>query len=117
MAHILFEPSPRGRRRGWLIGLAVSIFFLLLLTRWAASLALEYAWWKELGQVETWIGLFTYAYAPLTAATLLAFLILWFTHWRALHFAGLDRKSHRLYLPDVARTLVPGLGACIRHSR
>ncbi len=98
MEQVLFDSPRRGPRPGRFIWIAVLLFAFLIAARWGASLAIEYAWWKELGQLETWLGLFTYAYAPLTAATLLAFAVLWFTHWRAMRFAGADRKSHGIYL-------------------
>jgi uncharacterized membrane protein (UPF0182 family) len=95
----MFEPSGRGRRsRTSLIWIGALVLVALLALRWLSSLAIEYAWWQELGQVETWVALFTYAYVPVTTATLLAFAVLRFTHWRALRFAGVERKSHRNYL-------------------
>ena len=32
--------------------------------RWAASMLIDYSWWKELGQVNTWIDLYAYSTLP-----------------------------------------------------
>lgn len=90
-------PSPRRRFRVGVISLIATAFLLLLGARWLASFAIEYAWWKELGQLQTWFNLYLYATAPLAAATLLAFIVLWITHARALRFAGTKLSEHRLY--------------------
>ncbi|MCU1257619.1 MAG: hypothetical protein JWO80_504 [Bryobacterales bacterium] len=70
---------------------------LLIGARWAASLAIEYEWWKELGQLETWFDLYLYAFAPLAGATLVAFLTLWAAHSMALRFAETRLREHRTY--------------------
>jgi len=90
-----------GQRRPFspaaLITAAVVLLVLLLGGRSLASYAIEIAWWKELGQFETWLSMLTYSLAPLAGATLLAFLVMWIAHSRALKFAGITRGEHRLY--------------------
>ena len=98
MEQVLFDRPPRTARPGRLVWLALLFVILIFVAREGSALALEYSWWKELGQLETWFGLFTYAYAPLTVATAIAFCVLWFTHWRAMHFAELERRSHKNYV-------------------
>ncbi len=98
MEQVLFDRPARRARPGRLVWLAVLAVAVLFVLREGSALALEYAWWKELGQLETWLGLFTYAYAPLTVATLAAFAVLWFTHWRAMHFSGVGIPAHRNYV-------------------
>ena len=98
MEQVLFDRPARRARPGRIVWLIVLAFALLLAVREGSALALEYAWWKELGQLETWLGLFTYAYAPLTVATLAAFAVVWFTHWRAMHFSGVQMKLHKNYI-------------------
>ena len=71
-----------------LIAAGVVLVALLLGARTIASYAIEVAWWKELGQFRTWLSMLTYSVAPVAAATLVAFLVLWITHARALKFAG-----------------------------
>ncbi len=98
MEQVLFDRPPRGARPGRLVWLIAVLFVLVFVLREGSALAIEYAWWRELGQLETWLGLFTYAYAPLTVATLFAFALLFFTHWRAMRFAGVHREKHTNYL-------------------
>ncbi len=96
VVHRLPSSSPRRSRVG-LISLFVLLFLLLIGARWLASLVIEYQWWKELGQVRTWLNLYTYSVAPIAAATLLAFVILWIAHARALKFAETGIGEHKLY--------------------
>lgn len=80
-----------------LVAAGVVLVALLLGARTVASYAIEVAWWKELGQFHTWLSLLTYSIAPVAAATLLAFLVLWIAHARALRFAGTRLGEHPLY--------------------
>jgi uncharacterized protein len=84
--------SPAGR-----ITIVVVLLALLLGARALASYAIDIAWWKELGQLRTWWSMLGYSVAPLAAATLLAFAVLWLAHARALRFAGTALREHPLY--------------------
>jgi len=92
------EPG-RGARhtRARRITLIVILLALLLGAHSIASYAIEVSWWKELGQFRTWLSMLYYAMAPVAGATLFAFLALWITHARALHFAGTSLREHPLY--------------------
>ena len=79
------------------ISLIVVLVLLLFGARSIASYAIEIAWWKELGQFRTWLSMLYYSFAPLAAATLAAFGVLWLAHARALKFAGTGLGEHRLY--------------------
>jgi len=74
---------------------------LLALSLWAITIAanfiIEYNWWKEVGQVGTWISMLWYGIAPFAAGTLVAFIALWMSHARGLHFAGVRRQDFLLY--------------------
>ena len=74
---------------------------LLLLAIWGSSTAadfvIEYNWWKEIGQVNTWAGMLWYSIAPAAAGSIVAFLALWVAHARGLHFAGVRRRDFPLY--------------------
>src|ERR1700675_761976 len=80
--------------------LIVSMFLFGILA-WAASTAanfiIEYNWWKEVGQVDTWIGMLWYSIAPAAAGTVAAFIALWLAHASGLRFAGIHGKDFRLY--------------------
>ncbi|MBI3665283.1 MAG: UPF0182 family protein [Acidobacteria bacterium] len=61
-----------------------------------ASFIIEYNWWKEIEQVDTWLSLLFYQIAPALAGALVAFLALWASHAGGLRFAGV-RPASRLY--------------------
>src|SRR5450432_2866191 len=91
------EPGRRHRGPAARISLIVILVLVLFGARSASSYAIEIAWWKELGQLSTWWSMLYYSVAPLAAATLLAFAVLWTTHARALNFARTSVREHRLY--------------------
>jgi len=72
-----------------------------LLAIWASSTAadfvIEYNWWKEIGQVNTWAGMLWYSIAPAAAGAVVAFVALWVAHARGLHFAGIFSRDHKIY--------------------
>src|SRR6202795_101502 len=80
-----------------LIVLAVVVVVGLWASSTAADFVIEYNWWKEIGQVNTWVGMLWYSIAPAAAGSLAAFLALWVAHARGLHFAGILQRDHRLY--------------------
>src|SRR5258708_8273537 len=90
-------PRPRSRKRALRITLFVVVLLALLGARTIASTVIDYQWWKELGQVDTWLSLYLYGIGPLAAATALSFSALWITHARALKFAGTSLGEHSAY--------------------
>src|SRR5262245_4569602 len=80
------------------VTLIVLAVLLLFGARSISSYVIELEWWKELGQFRTWLSMIYYTVAPLALATVLAFVILWITHARALKFAGTGLNEHRRYL-------------------
>ncbi len=79
----------------------IVIMFLFGIVAWAASTAanfiIEYNWWKEVGQVDTWVGMLWYSIAPAAAGAVVAFIALWVAHASGLRFAGIRGKDFRLY--------------------
>ena len=53
----------------------IAILILLALSRSIASLAIDYEWWKEIGQVETWLNLAVYGTAPVLTAAVAAGMV------------------------------------------
>src|SRR5580658_7319515 len=86
----------RGLRIG-LIGIVIFLFAMLIGARWAASLLIEYSWWKELGQVKTWIDLYAYSTIPIAGATLITWIVLLTAHARGVHFAGGQVSDYPIY--------------------
>src|ERR1051325_4082821 len=80
-----------------LIVLVVLLTLMLWAITMSASFLIEYSWWREVGQVDTWITVLWYSSAPTAVGTLIALLALWATHSRGLHFAGIRRQDSPLY--------------------
>ncbi|MGA3027737.1 MAG: UPF0182 family protein [Bryobacteraceae bacterium] len=89
-------PAPRGASRGC-ISLIAAIIVLLILVRVASSWVIDYQWWREMGQIQTWLTMLLYGLTPSVLATIIAFLVFWIAHARALRFAGTSLGRHRLY--------------------
>src|SRR6266699_5644645 len=79
----------------------IVLMFLLAIIAWAATTAanfiIEYNWWKEVGQVDTWIGMLWYSIAPAAAGAVAASITLWAAHASGLRFAGIHGKDFRVY--------------------
>jgi hypothetical protein len=71
----------------------------------AAGYVIEYNWWKEVGQVDTWVGMLWYSIAPVAVGVVAAFLSLWLANARGLHFADIQGRDHRVYSWLVAAAL------------
>src|SRR5260221_13840876 len=77
-----------------LILLALLLALILLaLTSTVANFIVEYNWWKEVGQVETWISMLWYSIAPSVAGAFVALLRFWGAHAQGLHFGGVRPRD------------------------
>ena len=79
------------------IVLLVALFFLLWAVPTAANFLIEYSWWKEVSQVSTWRSMLWYSIAPTAVGAVLAFIALFISHIRALHFAGIRQGDYPVY--------------------
>ncbi|MDA0205271.1 MAG: UPF0182 family protein [Acidobacteria bacterium] len=87
------------------IVIAALLFVLLLGSRTIAKFLIEYHWWRELGQTDTWFRMLSFQVLPsLIASTLAWFLLVW-AYRRGMHFAGVPSASYRLY----SRLIMAGL--------
>lgn len=80
------------------------VIALLLGSKTIAQTVIEYEWWNEMGQLSTWFKTLLYGWLPGALATLLAFVVLWLAHARALKAASTGLRQHRAYA--VISTLV-----------
>src|SRR5580700_8044655 len=80
-----------------LIVLAVLAVLALWASSTAADFVIEYNWWREIGQVDTWVGMLWYSIAPVTVGAVIAAVILWIAHARGLHFAGVRVRDYPFY--------------------
>lgn len=91
-----FGGSPRSGS-GWGVPVIAGLVVLLLSARGIAGFIVEWAWWKQLGQTDTFVAMLSYGSLPVLAAGVLAFLVLWTVHARALKYAGTGLRRHRAY--------------------
>jgi len=63
-------------RRG-LLYIAALLLLVLLASRYLASTLIDYKWWTEMGQTDTWLDLYLYGTGPLAIAFLLFFGAFW----------------------------------------
>ena len=81
----------------WLALLIGAIVIAIILAKIACSYVIEYAWWQEMGQVQTWLSMIAYGTVPTLAAMLIAFLAFWITHARAMKTAAGGLRRYRIY--------------------
>ena len=62
-----------------------------------AGFVIEYNWWKEVEQVDTWLSMLWYEIAPTAAGALITFIALWLAYARGLQFAGIRFRDLGLY--------------------
>ena len=84
-------------RRGGCISLVIAAAIIFIGARVISSWTIDYQWWREMGQLRTWFSMLAYSIIPTTAATLIAFLVFWISHARALKHARTALGDHRLY--------------------
>lgn len=72
-------PPPR-RPGGKLPFVIIALFLLLLSARSIASTYIDYLWWQELGQLQTWWRMWSYGFAPIAGGALVCFAVLYTAH-------------------------------------
>ncbi len=106
-------PGGRGaRRRIGLIAIGVVALLLVASAGWASSLLIEYSWWKEMGQVNTWLDLYAWSTMPVLAATIVAWIVLMIAHARAVRFARGRMSDYPVY-SKVAALVLLGFSAIV----
>jgi uncharacterized protein len=86
---------PRQIRNLILLGVLFALGFWAMTT--AADFIIDYNWWKEVGQVSTWVSMLWFSIAPVGAGIILAFVALWIAHAKGMEFAGIRRREFHLY--------------------
>jgi hypothetical protein len=93
MDYIAEVPRPR---RGILL-LAAIVVVALIASRWLAGFAIDWAWWGEIGQRETWIAMLAYGTVPAIGASLLCYAAFFTAHFFGLKAAGSSLREHSIY--------------------
>lgn len=97
MARPIAEIRGAQRRRFGCISLVIAFFLILTVFRWFASYAIDYEWWKEMGQLHTWFSMLAYSVVPVAIAAVIGFVAFWIAHARALKLAGTGLGQHPWY--------------------
>lgn len=87
----------RSRGSSWGLPVLIAIIVLLVSARGIAGFVIEWAWWKQLGQLDTFLSMLSYGSLPVLAAGVVAFGVLWTIHARAMKYAGTGLRRHRAY--------------------
>ena len=77
--------------------LLVVLLLVILSARWFSSTVIEYQWWREMGQVETWLQMLSYSVVPVALGILPAFAALWVAHARGMKHAGTSLRENPRY--------------------
>lgn len=72
---------------------------LLISARTIAETVIDYAWWREIGQLPAWFSRLTYGIAPLAIASAVVAAVVWVAFARGLKFGGGGLRYH----PSLAR--------------
>lgn len=81
--------------KGLLLAALLLIFFLF--SRSIAGLFLDYKWWTEMGQVDTWTRMWLYRWAPIVVQWFVLFVVVWLAHARGLKYAGTGLRQNPVY--------------------
>ncbi len=71
--------------RNTLLFIVVLLFAILFCSRYIASTLIDYAWWSEVGQVDTWVNLLLYGTVPVILVAILFFAVFWGAFQTATH--------------------------------
>lgn len=94
-----FPSPPRQTRRGNRgIGFIAGILLLFLFgARTIANFVIDWQWWGEIQQRETWISMLAYRILPVLGAALLVFAVLWLVHARGVKRGGVRLRDYPNY--------------------
>ena len=88
------------------LAILIALLFILLSgSRTVADLIIEYQWWNEVEQIQTWYSMLLYQVLPATIASLVAWLALVWAHGRGVQMAGAREAAAPLYSRIVALAL------------
>lgn len=92
-----YEIPAAGRPRRGLWAILIAFLIVLFSARSIANYVIDYHWWREMGQVDTWLSLLAYQLAPFLAAALVIFLVLFTAHFRGVRYSGARLGRYRWY--------------------
>jgi hypothetical protein len=96
MAFVELPTRRRSPQQG-IAALVIVAVAVLVFGRTICSYVIDYFWWREMGQVPTWLRMTGYRYLPGLAAWLIVFPALWVAHARGMKHAGERLRDWPLY--------------------
>ena len=87
---------PYSRRTGLLVFVG-ALILLLFFGRSLFGVLIDYKWWGEMGQVNTWQRMWVYRYVPDLVQWLILAAVLWIAHSRGMKYAGTSLRENRRY--------------------
>ena len=87
------------------IVIAALLFVLLLGSRTIADFLIEYQWWREMGQIDTWFRMLGFQVLPSLIASAIAWCLLAWAYQRGMKFAGVPAARYRWH----SRLILAGL--------
>lgn len=98
----------RRQRRGGVLLVVIAIIAILFCSRYIAGTLIDYSWWSEVHQVDTWLSLLLYGTGPL----LLTIIIFFIAFWVAFRL-GIRHQSDTPLFGFVSRSLLSKLAALV----
>jgi uncharacterized membrane protein (UPF0182 family) len=110
MSDRFLDPPERFSRkqRGGLLTLVILAFVLLFTSSYLASTWIDYQWWQEMHQLDTWFNQLLYGTVPVA----IVFIILFAIFWAALKL-GLRRSFETPLFGVVKRGLILKIAAAV----
>jgi uncharacterized membrane protein (UPF0182 family) len=90
-------PTPPRKSQAGCVTLMIIAAVVLIGARAIASWMLDYQWWREMGQFETWISMMIYGVAPVIVLAIIAAMVFWMAHARGMKGAGTRLGAHPVY--------------------
>ena len=98
MEYDISPPLIEGRqRRGGCLYLAIAAVVLFFGARILAGFVIDFQWWQEMHQMETWLYLLLYETVPVAVVSVLAFVIFFVAHARGMKHARVALQDYRRY--------------------
>src|SRR6516162_713279 len=88
---------PAAPRRSRVLILAIILVLLLVFGRSICSFIVDYLWWGEMAQVDTWVRMLAVRYVAGIAEWVLVFVVLWLAHARGMKYAGTGLRDEPRY--------------------
>ncbi|MFN0106946.1 MAG: UPF0182 family protein [Bryobacteraceae bacterium] len=99
--------APLRRGRFGCGSLIAGLFLLLVVAKSLASSILDYQWWNEVGQLDTWWKQIYVHTAPILYVTVFGYIVLWIVHARALKAGGARLSQYPWYGRASSIALLP----------